>query len=86
MPHAPDMIPPGPKANVLAAIKERGRATVGELAAALGVTRACVHSHLTALKRAELVRKTGVVQVWRGRPEHTFELTEAGDRLFPKNY
>lgn len=76
----------GTKARLLRLIKERGGATTSQLAQTLGLTRACVHSHLGDLARAGLVSLRETLKKGRGRPGHLFELTQEGENCFPRSY
>ncbi len=71
--------------QILEYLKQRGRATVDEIAAAAGITSMGVRRHLLALENADLVR----VELERrpmGRPTHIYELTDSAEELFPKSY
>lgn len=59
--------------------------TVDELAAALVLTDNAVRAHLVALERDGLIRQ-GSHRRRGGKPSFTYELTEAGERLFPRAY
>jgi predicted ArsR family transcriptional regulator len=59
--------------------------TVGELAAALGLTGNAVRAHLDALGRDGLVRTTGTRRGTR-RPAVTYGLAPEAEQLFPKEY
>ncbi|CAN5552489.1 transcriptional regulator [soil metagenome] len=76
----------GTKSSLLRLIKERGGATTSQLAQALGLTRACVHSHVTDLVGAGLVSLRETLKEGRGRPGHLYELTLDGENHFPKSY
>lgn len=76
----------GTKASLLRLLKERGSATTAQLAQALGLTRACVHSHVSDLVGAGLVSLRETLKEGRGRPGHLYELTSQGENHFPKSY
>lgn len=76
----------GTKARLLRLLKERGDATTVQLAQALGLTRACVHSHLTDLARTGLVELHETLKGGRGRPGHLYTLTAQGEDSFPRDY
>jgi predicted ArsR family transcriptional regulator len=76
----------GSKARVLRVLKEQGGATASALADVLGLTRACLHSHLADLSLAGFVRLRKTLPQGRGRPGHVYELTAAGENYFPKDY
>jgi predicted ArsR family transcriptional regulator len=70
---------------VLDTLKERGRASVNDLAEAVGVKPVTVRHHLNTLQADGLV----CVQEERqsvGRPRHIYSLTEAGQSQFPQKY
>ena len=68
-------------------LKEKGQATVDELAEVVNLTPMAVRYHLNVLQRDNLIscptvrRATG-----RGRPQQIYTLTEAADELFPVDY
>ena len=73
------------RTQVLVYLKCRGRASVQELAAELGVTSMAVRRHLLQLENAhwvtpELERRA------RGRPAYVYTLTSEGDAQFPRSY
>jgi DeoR family suf operon transcriptional repressor len=76
---------PATRRELLELIKRQGEADVELIASRLGITVSGTRQHLTALEADGLVRhrqeRTGP-----GRPKHFFELTPAGDALFPRNY
>jgi len=68
-------------------LKERGEATLADLASALNRAPVSVRHHLDILCRQGLVRKAGVRRRnARGRPQHIYVLTEAARSFFPHNY
>lgn len=69
---------------VLDALKRRGRASVPQLAAELGLNIETVRDHLKTLGSRELVRRDGVVGSGPGRPEVVYTLTGTADALFPR--
>lgn len=74
------------KARLLRLLRDQQSATVADLADALEVTRACVHSHLSDLLDAGLVHLAELERHGRGRPSHVYGLTEAGANCFPNDY
>jgi predicted ArsR family transcriptional regulator len=71
--------------QILDYLRAHGRATVKDLDAFLGLTSTGVRQHLTVLEREGLVEaheERGHV----GRPALVYQLTEAGDALYPKKY
>jgi DeoR family suf operon transcriptional repressor len=72
---------------ILEVLKERGQATVDELAAQLGLTPMTMRHHLNVLQSQDMVVATKLQYNQAvGRPRHVYTLTEAGDDLFPVNY
>jgi len=67
------------------AVKERGKATAEELAAANYLSVAAVRMHLAALERLGILAHTRRSR-GPGRPQHIYHLTEAGEQLFPQGY
>lgn len=63
----------------------RGKATVNDLAGALGITDNAVRTHLISLERDLIVRAAGQRSGTR-RPEVLYELTPEAEQLFPKAY
>ncbi len=72
---------------ILEILKERGQATVDELAEQLDLTPMTVRHHLKVLQSEDLVAATRL-QYSRsaGRPCHVYTLTERGIDFFPTNY
>lgn len=71
--------------QILDYLYRRGRGTVRDLSAMLALTATGVRQHLTVLERDGLVaahEERGHV----GRPAHVYQLTEGGERLYPRNY
>lgn len=72
---------------ILDYLKDRGQATVDELAEVLGLTSVTVRHHLDILRSEELVAEPAVRhRTSRGRPQHVFTLTAKASDHFPKNY
>ncbi len=71
--------------KIVEILKLRGPQTPQQLAEALGMTAMGVRGHLAALERDGLVTHR-VERRPRGRPGFVYELTEAGDELFPRTY
>jgi DeoR family suf operon transcriptional repressor len=76
---------PTTRRAILTAIKRSGPVTAAELAAGLGITVAGVRQHLHRLGEDGLVDHRPDPE-GRGRPAHRYELTAAGETLFPKRY
>lgn len=72
------------RGQILAMLRGAGR-TVADLARALHITENGVRSHLSTLERDGYVRQAGVIKGSR-KPFLAFELTDEGERLFPKAY
>jgi predicted ArsR family transcriptional regulator len=72
------------RGQIVALLRRAGR-TVDELAAAIGLTDNAVRSHLATLERDGLVEQHGARR-GKGKPALAYQLTEAGENLFPKAY
>lgn len=73
--------------KILELLKERGQATVKEIAETVGLTQMAVRHHLNALSGENLVITTSVRRVKQpGRPQQLYTLTEAASQLFPEDY
>jgi predicted ArsR family transcriptional regulator len=77
--------PSSTKRAVLELIKRNGPRTVAQLREALDLSGVAVRRHLETLQSEGLVAQT-TRALGRGRPAHLYELTEAGNDLFPRNY
>ena len=64
----------------------RSSQTVGDLAAALGVTDNAVRSQLSALEKDGLVRQEAVIRKGVGKPAYVYSLSPEADALLPKAY
>ena len=71
--------------EILRLLKQRGRATVNELAQALDMTLMGVRLHLVVLDRDGYVRRT-TVREKPGRPALVYSLAPKAEELFPKRY
>jgi predicted ArsR family transcriptional regulator len=69
--------------SILAFLKTRGHATLGEVAAHLEVSKQGAMRHLEALETAGLARMAPDDEHRPGRPENVYTLTAAAGRLFP---
>lgn len=74
---------------ILIALKQRGMATIAQLAAVLELTGEAVRQQLLQLHRegwveASVERRTDRART--GRPATTYRLSADGDHLFPKHY
>jgi predicted ArsR family transcriptional regulator len=73
--------------KIVELLKERGRATVEELADAVGLTQMAVRHHLNVLQAENLVATSSVRRKSHpGRPQQLYALTEAANELFPEEY
>ncbi|HIQ05555.1 MAG TPA: ArsR family transcriptional regulator, partial [Anaerolineae bacterium] len=77
----------GVRRHILEILKERGGATVAELAERLDMAPVSVRHHLDVLQAQDLIC---VERVRRrrsaGRPQQVYALTEAANRFFPQNF
>ena len=74
----------GRRVRVLHLLRD-GVDTVNEMAAALGLTRNAIRSHLALLEKQRLIRKSG----WKTgvrRPHAAYELTPRAEELFSSAY
>jgi predicted ArsR family transcriptional regulator len=60
--------------------------SIGELAAALGISENAVRGHIAAAERDGLVRRTAYPRPSGGKPARLYELTPEAEELFPKAY
>ncbi len=74
------------RARILQILREKGEATAVELATRLGLRAVTVRHHLRVLREDGLIREVRTLRNGRGRPRIVFTLTEAANRLFPRNY
>lgn len=74
--------PSDSRAELLKLIKERGEMTLNGAAKQTGLSRTTLREHLTNLESAGYIQRSSR-RAGRGRPELIFELTEAGEQLFP---
>lgn len=73
--------------KILELLRERGQATVEELAVAVGLTQMAVRHHLNVLYGEKLVTTSSVRRKSEpGRPQQLYALTEAANGLFPGDY
>ena len=72
--------------SILAFLKTRGQATLGEVAAHLEVSKQGALRHLEALETAGLATTGHAQPHGRGRPENLYELTTAADGHFPDGH
>src|SRR6202165_3611796 len=72
--------------SILAFLKTRGHATLGEVAAHLEVSKQGALRHLEALEAAGLATVASAQPHGRGRPEHVYKLTAAAGDHFPDGH
>lgn len=73
--------------KIVELLRERGQATVKELANAVGLTQMAVRHHLNVLYGENLVTTSSVRRKGQpGRPQLVYALTEAANTLFPEDY
>ena len=79
---------PDSRRAILVALKQRGAATIAQLADWLDLTGEAVRQQLLQLQRDGWVESKieRADRVKTGRPATTYRLSEAGDHLFPKHY
>jgi predicted ArsR family transcriptional regulator len=80
---------PDSRRAILLALKREGPATIAQLAAELQLTGEAVRQQLLQLQREGWIEARITRDQERGRtgrPATRYNLTEAGDHLFPKNY
>ncbi|HUR82994.1 MAG TPA: winged helix-turn-helix transcriptional regulator [Thermoanaerobaculia bacterium] len=80
---------PESRRAIVSALKERGSATIAQLAPHLGLTGEAVRQQLLQLQREgwiEAVVDRETVRGRTGRPATVYKLTDAGEHLFPKHY
>jgi DeoR family suf operon transcriptional repressor len=71
---------------VLAFLKTRGHATLGEIASHLDVSKQGALRHLEALETAGLAVASTAPPTGPGRPEHVYRLTPAAGEHFPDGH
>ena len=64
----------------------RSRRTITGLAEELRLTDNAVRTHVSALGRDGLVAQVGTARDTGGKPARLYEITRAGDEVFPKGY
>jgi predicted ArsR family transcriptional regulator len=72
--------------TILAFLKTRGHATLGEVAAHLEVSKQGALRHMEALEAAGLAAASHAQPHGRGRPENVYELTAAAGDHFPDGH
>ncbi|MDQ2944309.1 MAG: MarR family transcriptional regulator [Candidatus Dormibacteraeota bacterium] len=74
------------RATILAFLKTRGHATLGEIAAHLEVSKQGALRHLEAIEAAGLATVASATPHGRGRPENVYQLTAAAGDHFPDGH
>jgi predicted ArsR family transcriptional regulator len=74
------------RGSILAFLKTRGHATLGEVAAHLEVSKQGALRHLEALEAAGLAAAGHAQPHGRGRPENVYQLTPAAGDHFPDGH
>ncbi|HVS32670.1 MAG TPA: winged helix-turn-helix transcriptional regulator [Thermoanaerobaculia bacterium] len=80
---------PDSRRAILVALKQRGSATISQLAALLGLTGEAVRQQLVQMHRDGWIESGADRSAERGRtgrPAARYLLSQAGDHLFPKQY
>jgi predicted ArsR family transcriptional regulator len=80
---------PDSRRAIVVALKDRGSATIAQLAPHLGLTGEAVRQHLLQLREEgwiEAVPDRDAARGRTGRPATQYRLTVAGEHLFPKQY
>jgi len=73
--------------QIIEFLKEKGQATVEELAATVNLTPMAVRHHLNVLQAENLITSSAIRrQNGPGRPSQIYQLTAAADGLFPVDY
>jgi DeoR family suf operon transcriptional repressor len=72
--------------TILAFLKTRGHATLGEIAAHLEVSKQATLRHLESLQGDGLTSMTAAPAQGPGRPEHVYRLTAAAGEHFPNGH
>src|SRR3989337_2099375 len=70
--------------RILNLLRERGQATVAEIAESVGLSPVTTHYHLNRLESEKLVRAEPLRQ-GVGRPKYVFSLANAAMELFPQS-
>jgi predicted ArsR family transcriptional regulator len=70
----------------LLGLLRRSRRTITALADALHLTDNAVRTHIAALERDGIVEQVGTQRDTGGKPARLYDLTGAGEELFPKAY
>ncbi|HEV7166046.1 MAG TPA: DNA-binding protein [Gammaproteobacteria bacterium] len=80
-------LPADTRQAMLGFIKHKGSATAGEVAVHMRITREGARQQLQQLESEGWITRSSRPRAERaGRPAVVFQITPAGDHLFPKNY
>jgi predicted ArsR family transcriptional regulator len=71
--------------QIITILRTDGPLSAGDLAERIGITEMAIRRHIATLERDDLIYPTTIRQPM-GRPAKVYQLTEAADDLFPKNY
>ncbi len=74
------------KSRVLYALRGSGGGTANDVAAALEISIPAARRHLMDLEADGLLESQVHRQTGRGRPQHVFRISQAGEDHFPKRY
>lgn len=84
MDHAPDSVSGSSRERILSLLLHApGPVSIPTLAAQLGISRNATHQHVATLERVGLVERAALIST-RGRPSQGFQLSAAGEALFPR--
>jgi predicted ArsR family transcriptional regulator len=73
--------------HIIEFLKEKGQATVDELAHVVDLTPMAVRYHLKVLQADSLIEASTIRhQDGPGRPQQVYKLTDAADEFFPEDY
>jgi predicted ArsR family transcriptional regulator len=73
--------------HIIEFLKEKGQATVDELAHVVDLTSMAVRYHLKVLQADNLIVASAIRrQDGPGRPQQVYKLTDAADEFFPEDY
>src|SRR5216117_1946293 len=76
---------PETRREILVLLKRTGHADTETIGKKLGITPSGTRQHMVALQGDGLITHQND-RDGRGRPKHIYQLTPAGDALFPRNY
>jgi predicted ArsR family transcriptional regulator len=86
MDNAPGALPGGTRERILSLLLHSpGPTSIPVLARQLGISRNATHLHVNSLARDGLVERAAQIPT-KGRPSQGFQLSSAGEALFPRQY